>query len=327
MVTRELLEVDNLSVQFSTDAGLLTAVDGVSFTVREGEVLGLVGESGCGKSVTALSIMGLIMDPPGRISDGAIWFEGENLVSKSESDMRKIRGNRMSMVFQEPMTSLNPVLTIGDQVIEAITLHQQVGKQQATTKAINLLQSVEIPSVESRLSEYPHQLSGGMRQRVMIAMALASNPRLLIADEPTTALDVTIQAQILDLMRQLRTELGTAILLITHDLGVIAEMADRIAVMYAGQIVEIAGVDAVFEMPAHPYTSGLLASIPRIHDDKNRLDTIDGLVPSLANMPRGCRFSARCGRADKRCRDERPDLIEFASGHMVRCFDALTVQG
>jgi ABC-type dipeptide/oligopeptide/nickel transport system ATPase component len=293
MVTRELLEVDNLSVQFSTDAGLLTAVDGVSFTVREGEVLGLVGESGCGKSVTALSIMGLIMDPPGRISDGAIWFEGENLVSKSESDMRKIRGNRMSMVFQEPMTSLNPVLTIGDQVIEAITLHQQVGKQQATTKAINLLQSVEIPSAESRLSEYPHQLSGGMRQRVMIAMALASNPRLLIADEPTTALDVTIQAQILDLMRQLRTELGTAILLITHDLGVIAEMADRIAVMYAGQIVEIAGVDAVFEMPAHPYTSGLLASIPRIHDDKNRLDTIDGLVPSLANMPRGCRFSAR----------------------------------
>jgi len=326
-VTRELLEVDNLTVQFSTDAGLLTAVDGVSFTVREGEVLGLVGESGCGKSVTALSIMRLIMDPPGRISDGAIWFEGENLVSKSETDMRKIRGNRMSMVFQEPMTSLNPVLTIGDQVIEAITLHQQVSKQQVITKAINLLQSVEIPSTESRLREYPHQLSGGMRQRVMIAMALASNPRLLIADEPTTALDVTIQAQILDLMRQLRTGLGTAILLITHDLGVIAEMADRIAVMYAGQIVEIAGVDAVFEMPAHPYTSGLLASIPRMHNDKSRLDTIDGLVPSLSNMPRGCRFSARCGRAGKRCRDEQPDLIELASGHMVRCFNALTVQG
>lgn len=318
----ELLGVNNLTVQFNTDIGCLTAVDDITFTIKEGEVLGLVGESGCGKSVTALSIMGLLIGSSGRVSKGTINFEGENLLSKSESDMRKIRGNRISMVFQEPMTSLNPVLTVGDQVAEAVTLHQNVNRLQAKNKVISLLQSVEIPSPERRLGEYPHQLSGGMRQRVMIAMALASNPRLLIADEPTTALDVTIQAQILDLMRQLRAELGTAILLITHDLGVIAEMADRIAVMYAGQIVEIANIDTLFKTPAHPYTVGLLASVPRIDGLKDRLDTIDGTVPPLSNIPSGCRFNERCKYADKKCCSEQPDLVELSPDHMVRCLKA-----
>lgn len=315
-----LLEVNGLEVQFRTDDGLATAVSGVSFAVNEGEVLGLVGESGCGKSVTALSIMRLIDYPPGRISGGEIMFEGEDVVRKSESEMRRIRGSRMSMIFQDPMTSLNPVFTVGDQVMEALMLHTKADRREARSRAIELFHSMGIPSPDRRIDEYPHQLSGGMRQRVMIAIALACSPRLLIADEPTTALDVTVQAQILSLMRQLRSELGTAIMLITHDLGVIAEMADRIAVMYAGQIVEIAGVDDLFDRPGHPYTEGLLGSIPRIHEEKRRLDTIKGTVPSLLNMPKGCRFGPRCRWAVQRCHDQAPDLVETEPGRHVRCF-------
>ena len=320
-MSEALVKVDNLRTHFFTEDGRVPAVDGVSFRVNRGETLGVVGESGCGKSVTALSIMRLIPDPPGKILDGSsITFEGEQLLTKSESGMRKIRGNDISMIFKEPMTSLNPVYTCGDQIIEAIVLHQGVSEQQAREQAIEQLRLVGISSPEQRVDEYPHQLSGGMRQRVMIAMALACNPRMLVADEPTTALDVTIQAQILELMKELRDEVGMAIMLITHDLGVIAEMSERVVVMYAGRIVEEADVNSLFSDPMHPYTRGLLRSIPHLDaDEKRRLDVIDGVVPSPQNMPEGCSFHPRCNEAMDICRQEEPEQQEI-DGRQVACW-------
>jgi len=286
-----LLSVRGLKTYFQSEDGLVPAVDGISFDLERGGALGIVGESGSGKSVTSLSIMRLIPSPPGKIVAGEILFEGEDLLKKSEAEMRKIRGNDISMIFQEPMTSLNPVFTVGDQIMEAIMLHQRLDKKAAREKAIEMLKLVGIPEPQRRVDEYPHQLSGGMRQRVMIAMALSCNPKLLIADEPTTALDVTIQAQILDLMRKLREELGTAIILITHDLGVIAEMVEEVIVMYAGQIVERTDVRSLFRSPKHPYTEGLLGSLPKLGQKTERLQTIEGVVPSPFNMPEGCRFT------------------------------------
>lgn len=315
-----LLEVRGLKTYFYTEDGVVPAVDGVDFTIDKGETLGIVGESGCGKSVTSLSIMKLIPDPPGKIVDGEIMFEGADLLKKTEAEMRKIRGNDISMIFQEPMTSLNPVFTIGNQIMEAIILHQNLDKSAAREKAIEMLHLVGIPSPERRVDEYPHQLSGGMRQRVMIAMALSCNPKLLIADEPTTALDVTIQAQILDLMRHLRDEFGTSIMLITHDLGVIAELAERVVVMYAGKIVERADVKLLFGDPMHPYTLGLLGSIPKLTEQQDRLQVIDGVVPDPAFMPQGCRFHPRCHEAREICRVEEPDLLQHKPGHEVACW-------
>lgn len=315
-----LLEVRGLKTYFYTEDGVVPAVDGVDFTIDKGETLGIVGESGCGKSVTSLSIMKLIPDPPGKIVDGEIMFEGADLLKKTEAEMRKIRGNDISMIFKEPMTSLNPVFTIGNQIMEAIILHQNLDKSAAREKAIEMLHLVGIPSPERRVDEYPHQLSGGMRQRVMIAMALSCNPKLLIADEPTTALDVTIQAQILDLMRHLRDEFGTSIMLITHDLGVIAELAERVVVMYAGKIVERADVKLLFGDPMHPYTLGLLGSIPKLTEQQDRLQVIDGVVPDPAFMPQGCRFHPRCHEAREICRVEEPDLLQHKPGHEVACW-------
>ena len=296
-----LLSVRNLKTHFYTEDGIVPAVDGISFDLERGGTLGIVGESGCGKSVTSLSIMGLIPSPPGKIVDGEILFEGRDLTKLSEAEMRKIRGNEISMIFQEPMTSLNPVFTIGNQIMEAIMLHQKLDKAAARKKAIEMLSLVGIPSPEKRIDEYPHQLSGGMRQRVMIAMALSCNPKLLIADEPTTALDVTIQAQILDLMRDLQKELGTAIIMITHDLGVIAELVDQVVVMYTGIIVERGDVETIFANPQHPYTQGLLASIPRLDMDVERLQAIPGSVPTPGNFPKGCGFHPRCPYAKDIC--------------------------
>lgn len=315
-----LLEVQGLKTYFYTEDGVVPAVDGVDFSIDRGETLGIVGESGCGKSVTSLSIMRLIPDPPGKIVDGEILFEGSDLLKKTEAEMRKIRGNDISMIFQEPMTSLNPVFTIGNQIIEAIVLHQSLDKGAAREKAIEMLRLVGIPSPEKRVDEYPHQLSGGMRQRVMIAMALSCNPKLLIADEPTTALDVTIQAQILDLMRHLRDEFGTSIMLITHDLGVIAELAERVVVMYAGKIVERADVKLLFGDPMHPYTLGLLGSIPKLTEQQSRLQVIDGVVPDPAFMPQGCRFHPRCKEVQEICRVEEPELVKRTPGHEVACW-------
>jgi len=315
-----LLSVRNLRVGFQTEDGLVLAVDGISFDLERGATLGIVGESGCGKSVTSLSIMRLIPSPPGKILGGQILFEGEDLLKKSQAEMRRIRGNEISMIFQEPMTSLNPVFTIGDQIMEAIMLHQKLDKKAAREKAIEMLRLVGIPSPEKRVDEYPHQLSGGMRQRVMIAMALSCNPKLLIADEPTTALDVTIQAQILDLMRKLQDELGTAIILITHDLGVVAEMVDEVIVMYAGKIVERTDVRSLFRDPKHPYTEGLLGSLPRLHADQERLQTIEGVVPSPFNMPKGCRFHPRCRYAQPICQLYEPPLMDVGGGHLAACF-------
>ncbi|MGE5577963.1 MAG: ABC transporter ATP-binding protein [Syntrophothermus sp.] len=317
----KLLDVRNLKTYFYTEDGMVPAVDGVDFSLNKGETLGIVGESGCGKSVTSLSVMRLIPYPPGKIVDGTILFNGENLLEKTEKEMRSIRGNEISMIFQEPMTSLNPVFTVGDQIMEAIILHQKVGKAEARDKAIEMLRMVGIPSPEKRVDEYPHQLSGGMRQRVMIAMALSCNPKLLIADEPTTALDVTIQAQILDLMRKLRDELGTAIMLITHDMGVIAEIADHVVVMYSGKIVERADVKTIFLNPQHPYTVGLLGSIPKLHQKVDRLKVIEGVVPNPFAMPTGCRFHPRCEYARDICRAQEPALAP-ANGneHVVACW-------
>lgn len=316
-----LLEVQNLQTIFDTDAGLIRAVDGVDFTIQRGEVLGLVGESGCGKSVTSLSLMRLIPQPPGKIVDGQVTFEGRDLLQLSQAEMRRIRGNRISMIFQEPMTSLNPVYTIGNQLCEPLQLHQGLSNVEANHKAQEMLELVRIPEAARRLQEYPHQLSGGMRQRIMIAMALACNPALLIADEPTTALDVTIQAQILDIMRQLQADLGTAIILITHDLGVIAEMAQRVAVMYTGRIVEYGDVMEVFHHPQHPYTQGLLRSIPRLDspDDVEMLPTIPGVVPNLLRLPPGCAFQNRCPEVRDTCRQAVPPLTDVGNGHLVRC--------
>jgi peptide/nickel transport system ATP-binding protein/oligopeptide transport system ATP-binding protein len=311
--------VEDLHTVFRTDDGLVPAVTGVSFEVREGETLGVVGESGCGKSVTALSVLRLIPSPPGEITGGEIRLRGKNLLAITESEMRRLRGNEISMIFQEPMTALNPVYTIGDQIMEAIRLHQKVGKSEARKRAIDMLTQVGIPIPDQRVDNYPHQLSGGMRQRVMIAMALSCNPALLIADEPTTALDVTIQAQILDLLRSLQDRLGMAILLITHDLGVVAENADRVAVMYAGRVVEYTGSERLFASPAHPYTIGLLNSMPRLDNRAERLRVIPGSVPPPTAFPPGCAFHPRCPFAEEACRKEIPALETVAAGHAVRC--------
>ena len=317
-----LLEVRDLRTDFYTDDGVFRAVDGVSFSVEKGRSLGVVGESGCGKSVTALSIMGLVPQPPGKIASGEIRFEGTDLLKLSPAGMRDLRGNQMAMIFQEPMTSLNPAFTIGDQIVEGLLRHRRLERGAAREQAIEMLRRMRIPSPEARYDDYPHRLSGGMRQRVMIAMALVCAPRLLIADEPTTALDVTIQAQILDLMRTLREETGTAIMLITHDLGVVAEFADDVVVMYAGRIVEQARVEALFADPQHPYTIGLLGSIPRLDLAQDRLATIEGQVPMrLANI-RGCAFAPRCPFADARCREEAPPLADVGAGHRAACWNA-----
>jgi peptide/nickel transport system ATP-binding protein/oligopeptide transport system ATP-binding protein len=326
-MTEPLLEVRNLRTHFDTDRGLFRAVDGISFEVRRGRTVGLVGESGCGKSVTSLSIMGLVASPPGRVAADALRFEGRDLLAMPADERRRLRGGKMSMIFQEPMTSLNPVRTIGHQIVEAVRAHTDLSMAAARERAVEVLDLVRIPSPRSRVDEFPHRLSGGMRQRVMIAMALACDPALLIADEPTTALDVTIQAQILDLLGDLQARLGMAILIITHDLGVIAEIADEVIVMYAGRIVESAPVRELFADPQHPYTIGLLGSIPRLGEYRERLATIEGTVPSPANQPRGCRFSPRCPFADAQCREQPPPLraIGPAGGetaHEVACWKA-----
>ncbi|MBU2551507.1 MAG: ABC transporter ATP-binding protein [Proteobacteria bacterium] len=317
-----LLEVSELRTAFDTQEGRVHAVDGVSFRLDAGRTLGLVGESGCGKSVTALSIMRLVPNPPGRIESGRIVFEGRDLLASSEADMRRLRGNEMSMIFQEPMTSLNPVFTVGDQIGEVFRVHQGMDKARALEAAADMLHQVGIPSPGQRVREYPHQMSGGMRQRVMIAMALACRPKLMIADEPTTALDVTIQAQILSLMNDLRRQIDTAILLITHNLGVVAEMADDVAVMYTGRIVESAPVDALLERPAHPYTEGLLASLPPGPTDplKETLSTIRGVVPSLLELPSGCKFRDRCPDAFEPCAGREPPLFDLGAGRRARCY-------
>ena len=314
-----LLSVKNLSTEFPVKKGIVRAVEDVSFDVDAGEILAIVGESGSGKSVTSLSVMGLLAEP-GHVAGGSMEFEGKDLATLSEKQYRELRGNDMAMIFQEPMTSLNPVYRVGNQIVEAIRTHEKVSKAEAKARAVDLLRKVGIPSPEARINDYPHQMSGGMRQRVMIAMALACNPKLLIADEPTTALDVTIQAQILDLLRRLRDDTGMAVLLITHDLGVVSETADRVVVMYCGQVVEEAEVRALFDHPMHPYTLGLLKSIPRLEDDDaKRLYMIKGMVPNPLEMPPGCHFSDRCDSCMDICRTKVPDLVDL-DGHKVRCF-------
>jgi len=318
-----LLEVRNLKTYFYTEEGVVKAVDGVDFYVDPGEVLGLVGESGCGKSVTSLSILRLIA-PPGKVIGGEILFDNKNVLEMSDDEMVSLRGNRISMIFQQPQTSLNPVYKVAEQVGEVLQVHQNLKKDEAWEKAVDLLRLVGIPDAARKAHAYPHEMSGGQAQRVMIAMALAMNPQLLIADEPTTALDVTIQAQILDLMRDLRERLGTAVILITHDLGVIAEMADRVAVMYAGRIVEQTDVNSLFEKPLHPYTQGLIGSIPVLGEVRQTLDVIPGNVPNLINLPKGCRFAPRCrARVQYNCQactQEEPGLVEMFPGHHVRCW-------
>jgi len=320
---KPLLEVKGLKTYFYTEDGVVRAVDGVSFEVYPGEVLGLVGESGCGKSVTSLSIMRLI-SKPGRIDEGEILLDGENLLELPEEEMIKVRGNRISMIFQQPQTALNPVFRVGDQLAEVLDVHQDLGREAGWKRAVALLKMVGVPDPERRADAYPHELSGGMAQRVMIAMALACVPELLIADEPTTALDVTIQAQILDLMRDLRREMGTSVILITHDLGVVAEMAERVAVMYAGEIVEQTDVNSLFDQPLHPYTQGLIGSIPILGEIKEQLDVIPGSVPNLVNLPPGCRFAPRCQARFKYactiCAEVKPELTEVKPDHYVRCW-------
>ena len=314
-----LLEVNNLKTYFYTDAGVGKAVDDVSFSLEKGRTLGMVGESGCGKSVTSLSIMRLVDPTVGRNEGGEILLDGVDLLKISEKEMQRIRGDRISMIFQEPMTSLNPVFTIGYQISESLMLHKGLDKKQARARSIELLEMVGIPEAGKRVDEYPHQLSGGMRQRVMIAMALSGDPEVLIADEPTTALDVTIQAQILELLRSLQKQLNMSIIIITHDLGVIAEMADDVVVMYAGDIVEKAPMRALFDEPLHPYTIGLMNSIPDIEENVTRLRTMEGLVPSLYDMPKGCRFAPRCPYATPECEAERVPLYDLEGGRQVRC--------
>jgi peptide/nickel transport system ATP-binding protein/oligopeptide transport system ATP-binding protein len=319
-----LLTVESLQTHFLTFEGVAKAVDDVTFHLDRGETLGLVGESGCGKSVTALTVMGLIPSPPGRVAGGRIRFKGQDLLSLSPAGMRRIRGNRISMIFQEPMTSLNPVFSVGDQVAEMFVFHRRMDRKEAWGRAVEMLEKVQIPNPEKRAHEFPHQLSGGMRQRAMIAMALACDPEILIADEPTTALDVTIQAQILDLMLKLKQDTGAAIIMITHDLGVIAETAQRVVVMYAGRVVEEASTAMVFEEPWHPYTQGLLGSVPRMgqraRGGRERLTEISGVVPSLYDLPEGCTFHPRCREADKICRRERPRMTDVGGGRRVRCW-------
>jgi oligopeptide/dipeptide ABC transporter ATP-binding protein len=318
-----LLEIKKLKTHFFTEDGVVHAVDGVDLTIRSGEILGLVGESGCGKSITSLSIMRLIA-PPGRVLEGEILLDGQNLLDLPESEMMKVRGNRISMIFQQPQTALNPVFRAGDQIAEVLSIHESFGKEAGKVRAVELLKMVGIPDAERRAESFPHELSGGMAQRVMIAMALACVPELLIADEPTTALDVTIQAQILDLILDLREKMGTSVLLITHDLGVIAEMAERVAVMYAGQIVEQSECEELFDHPLHPYTQGLIGSIPILGKLKDRLEVIPGSVPNLVNLPSGCRFAPRCSARVKHalniCTQVEPELIQVKPGHHVRCW-------
>lgn len=315
-----LLEVKNLKTYFYKKKTVIPAVDGVDLKINKGETLAIVGESGSGKSITSLSIMKLVPSPAGKIVEGEIILDGKNLINLSEADMCKVRGNDVSMIFQEPMTSLNPVLTVGEQIIEVLMYHQKMSKAEGTKKAIEMLELVGFSRAAELISEYPHRLSGGMRQRVMIAIAMSCNPKLLIADEPTTALDVTIQAQILDLMKDLSRKFDTSILLITHDLGVVSEVADRIVVMYGGQVVEQSPVDDLFDEPLHPYTVGLMNSIPAIDGEIGRLQSIEGNVPSPENMPKGCRFAPRCSKAFDRCFSEAPQLKQMGKDRAVRCF-------
>ena len=314
-----LLEVSDLRTLFRSDDGEFAAVDGVSFSVEAGRTLAIVGESGCGKSVTSLSIMGLVPNPPGRIAGGSIRFEGKELIGAPEKTLQDLRGNGMAMIFQEPMSSLNPAFTIGEQIVEAVLRHRNVSRAEAIEQAMAMLRKVRMPAPQQRFNEHPHKLSGGMRQRAMIAMALVCEPRLLIADEPTTALDVTIQAQILELMRSLQQESGSAVILITHDLGVVAEVADEVLVMYAGRIVERAPVQLLFDEPQHPYTIGLLGSIPRLDGDRDRLVSIEGQVPSPLRRPAGCRFADRCPFADQQCRALEPALRAVGPSHLSAC--------
>ncbi|MSQ12087.1 MAG: ABC transporter ATP-binding protein [Dehalococcoidia bacterium] len=321
-----LLEVKDLATYFFTPEGIVKAVDGITYDVMEGETLAIVGESGCGKSVGALSIIRLIASPPGKTVRGEVLMNGEDLLKMDDSQMRKIRGNRIGMVFQEPMTSLNPVLTIGVQMSETLELHQKLGKQAAMKRAAELLQMVGIPDAERRLNDYPHQFSGGMRQRVMIAMAMSCNPKLLIADEPTTALDVTIQAQVLEVMKRIATEIGAAIIVITHNLGVVARYADRVNVMYAGRIVERGSAKDIYRNPYHPYTLGLLRSVPRLDlPKKEKLEVIEGFPPDLINLPQGCPFRPRCRFAVERCAAEMPELMTVGPNHTAACFQAKDV--
>jgi peptide/nickel transport system ATP-binding protein len=329
-----LLEVAALQTYFFLRGGILKAVDGMSFVLKPHETLAIVGESGCGKSMTALSLMRLVPDPPGRIVGGSVKLDGTDLITLDEPAMRRVRGKDISMIFQEPMTSLNPVMTVGAQIAETLLLHEDLSRRQALQRAVDILRLVRIPEAEQRLKEYPHQLSGGMRQRVMIAMALACNPKVLIADEPTTALDVTIQAQILDIILELQRKLGTAVILITHDLGVVAETAQRVIVMYAGKKVEEAPVEELFARPLHPYTHGLMASIPRLElmrggtaETKRRLQEIPGIVPSLVHLPAGCAFAPRCPFADDLCRREAPAYVEKRPGHWAACWHSDALYG
>ncbi|KGX83617.1 ABC transporter ATP-binding protein [Pontibacillus marinus] len=319
MEQEPILQVENLHTHFFTKSGVVKAVDGVSFDIKPGETLGIVGESGSGKSITAMSIMRLIKDPPGKIVDGRVLFKGENLLEKSKKEMRSIRGNQISMVFQDPMTSLNPVFTVEKQMVETIQTHRKVSKKEAIDRAVELLDLVGIPSARSRLKSYPHEFSGGMRQRVMIALALSCDPEVLIADEPTTALDVTIQAQILELLERLQKELGMAIVMITHDLGVVAEVCDRVMVMYAGKPVEFSEVTELFDHPKHPYTWGLMSSIPQIKNRQDRLEAISGLPPDLRDLPQGCSFAPRCKHAMDKCHEVDPAFREHIPAHHVRC--------
>lgn len=317
----EVLVLDDLCMNFHTDNGVLPAVSHVSIKIKKGQVLGFVGESGCGKSMTALSVMRLIPTPPAKIDGGRILFNGNDLVPVSEKEMRKIRGKEIAMIFQEPMTSLNPVITVGKQIMEAIIVHEKVSKEEAKARALKMIAKVGIPMPEKVFRSCPHQLSGGMRQRIMIAMALACEPSLLICDEPTTALDVTIQAQILQLILDLKREMGTSVLLITHDMGVISEVAEMVVVMYAGQVVEYTDTRTLFESPLHPYTAGLMASIPQLDEDVETLNVIPGSVPMLYNLPKGCLFSPRCPYARSVCKNKRPDIVNVGEGeHQVRCF-------
>lgn len=316
---QKLLEVRHLQTQFRTEHGLVKSVDDVSFRIDAGEVLGIVGESGCGKSVTSYSIMGLI-EAPGEVAGGEIWLEDRELTKLSRKQLRKIQGKEMAMIFQEPLTSLNPLLTVGLQISEVLSRHKKLSKREVKEQSVEMLRQVGIPRPDKIYHSFPHELSGGMRQRVMIAIALSCGPKLLIADEPTTALDVTIQAQILKLMKELRDNLNTSIMLITHDLGVVAEMADRVIVMYAGQVVEEGNVYDIYRAPKHPYTKGLMNSTPKLHDDKNTLESIPGTVPPLSNMPSGCRFHPRCPLAHDQCAKEAPALEKLKSGAQVRCW-------
>lgn len=317
---RNILEIKNMHTYFYMDSGVVKSVDGVDIELKEGSTLGIVGESGSGKSVTALSVMGLLMGTTGRIAEGEILLDGSDIVHISNEERRKLRGSRISMIFQEPMTSLNPVMRIGDQITEGILLHQNVTKKEAEARAIEMLKMTGLPRVEKMMKEFPFQLSGGQRQRVMIAMALVCNPEILIADEPTTALDVTIQAQILDLMNRLKKNIGTSILFITHDLGVVAEVCDAVVVMYCGRVVEKGSVEDIFENPSHPYTEGLLNSIPKLGVHVEELDSIPGNVPNPKYMPKGCKFAPRCKYAFDQCQEEEPGFTDLGNGHQSRCW-------